>query len=138
MKRIQTRQQCLNELDPPAWGEPPYPSNLVKTCHRLRTKPIGEFTSGDLRIMLGQNIGSEFLLPIALEILSHHPLEEGDFYPGDLLVSVLRLDARVWEKNPSWAEEVGLILAKVDELPREVIDASRVFQAARTRLGKGI
>src|SRR6516165_7980740 len=79
------RQKSLQELEQDNWGEPPYSSYLVTTIHRLRRKPLAEFTTEDLRIMIGQRISLTFLIPLALERLEDQPLAGGDFYPGDLL-----------------------------------------------------
>lgn len=82
--------RTLTEIEGTDWGPAPYQSYLVATCHRLRHKPIGEFTTEDLRIMIGQQIGLPHLVPIALETLEKDPFAQGDFYPGDLLACVLR------------------------------------------------
>ena len=50
-----------------------YDSYLVTTCHELRRKPIGTFSVEDLRIMIGQQIGVPWLLPIAVEVLEEEP-----------------------------------------------------------------
>jgi CDI immunity proteins len=66
----------------------PDASYLVRRCLELRRKPVAEFTTEDLRIMLGQRIGVPILLPIAAAVLADDPLAEGDYFPGDLLHSV--------------------------------------------------
>ncbi|GHJ50947.1 hypothetical protein Nm8I071_02540 [Nonomuraea sp. TT08I-71] len=74
------------------WPDPgPDTSFLVRRCTELRRKPLAEFTVEDLRIMLGQEIGVPALLPLATEVLLRETLAEGDYYPGDLLRTVLRL-----------------------------------------------
>ncbi len=70
---------------------------MIKRCHELRTKPLKDFTVADLRIMIGQQIALQRLVGLALERLRSDPLAEGDCYPGDLLASVLRVDAPFWE-----------------------------------------
>jgi hypothetical protein len=80
----------LEELEGDVWGEPEYDSYLVKTCHRLRKKPIETFSVEDLRIMVGQTIGLEHLLPRVLIVLERDPFAEGDFYPGDLMTALVR------------------------------------------------
>jgi len=89
----------LEQLDKHVWTEPEYDSHLVKTCHQLRKKPLRDFTTEDLRIMVGQNISLEFLIPVAIEQLERNILAEGDFYAGDLLKSVLDSDSKFWIKN---------------------------------------
>jgi hypothetical protein len=58
----------LDVLDPPPWSaELEYNSFLVRRVHELRRKPVGEFTVEDLRIMIGQEIALEVLVPRALQ-----------------------------------------------------------------------
>jgi hypothetical protein len=77
-------------------------SHLVKTCNSLRKKQLKDFSVGDLRIMIGQNIGLEFLIPLALDVLKDNILAEGDFYEGDLLKNVLTSDRKYWEKSTEY------------------------------------
>ncbi len=51
--------------------------------------------------MIGQSIGLEYLVPIALNKLEVDCLAEGDFYPGDLLVSVLSIRSDYWSTHPA-------------------------------------
>jgi hypothetical protein len=85
------RRKSLQQLESQDWGEPNFHSHLVTECHRLRRVPLREFTAENLRIMIGQDIGLSYLVPLALELLSTDPLTEGDFYKGDLLQSLLRV-----------------------------------------------
>jgi CDI immunity proteins len=85
------RNKTLQELEEQDWGEPPFPSYLVRTCHALRRKPLRDFTVEDLRIMIGQNFSLNYLIPLAIEQLRRDPLVAGDYYPGDLLGAVLNL-----------------------------------------------
>ncbi|MCT4639425.1 MAG: contact-dependent growth inhibition system immunity protein [Bacteroidales bacterium] len=91
--------KTLEELENDYWGESNYTSYLVKTCHRLRKISIQDFTIEDLRIMIGQNIGLDYLIPLAIEKLSDNILSEGDFYEGDLLLNVLKSDCNYWKLN---------------------------------------
>ncbi len=98
--------KSLQELEHSDWGEPTYNSYLVTTIHRLRRVPLRQFSVEDLRIMIGQNMGLPYLVPLALEQLRKHPLVEGDFYPGDLLKAVLSADANFWRDHADWRDEV--------------------------------
>jgi hypothetical protein len=49
--------------------------------------------------MIGQQIGLRELVPLALARLRSDPLAAGDHYPGDLLASLLRVDADFWESR---------------------------------------
>lgn len=97
--------KTLDELEGVVWGESNWSSSLVETCHRLRKKPVDEFTVEDLRIMIGQAIGLPYLMPIAVTILESVPLAEGDYYPGDLLTSVV--------SNREWLQRQPLLQTRI-------------------------
>jgi hypothetical protein len=60
--------RALNELDPPDWGgPPPDATGLIANCHAARQKPLNTLTGKDLRILIGQNIGLPYLVPLAME-----------------------------------------------------------------------
>jgi hypothetical protein len=109
-------KRTLDTVDPPAWGPaPPAATSLIKRCHELRTKPLRDFTLEDLRIMIGQQVALNRLVPLALDRLRPDPLVEGDAYPGDLLASVLRVDTAFWE----WSPDVTVEMRKLAEDLRE-------------------
>jgi len=100
MNQDQALERSLEELDGERWGEPDSDAtSLVRDCHRLRTIPIGTLTIGDLRRLLSQHIGTEWLIPLALDRLGDDPLA-GDYYPGDLLNAVLKAEPTHWGGNP--------------------------------------
>jgi hypothetical protein len=100
-------KRTLDTVDPPAWGPAPSDTTpLIRRCHELRTKPLREFTVEDLRIMIGQQVALNRLVPIALDRLRPDPLIEGDCYPGDLLASTLRVDAAFWKRLPDLEVEL--------------------------------
>jgi hypothetical protein len=81
----------------------------------LRTKPLRDFTVEDLRIMIGQQVALNRLVPLALKRLRPDPLMAGDSYPGDLLASVLRVDAAFWD----WSPDLTVEMRKLGEDLRE-------------------
>jgi hypothetical protein len=111
------KTKSLQELEHKDWGEPNFDSHLVQECHRLRRIPLKDFTTEDLRIMIGQNIGLDHLIPLAIEKLKQNPLAEGNFYPGDLLVNVLRADSNFWLKHSDLKTETAQIVDEAFEIP---------------------
>ena len=103
------RGKSLQQLEGEDWGEPNYHTHLVKECHRLRRILLRDFTVENLRLMIGQSIGLKYLVPLALERLQADPYAEGDFYPGDLLVNVLRSDAGFWRRRPELRRQLVAI-----------------------------
>ncbi len=73
-------------------------SFLISECYKLVKKPLKDFEIEDLRIMIGQSIGLKYLIPIAIKVLDHNILAEGDFYEGDLLKSVLTSEKHILEE----------------------------------------
>ena len=112
----------LEELDGEIWGEPELNSHLIVTCHRLRKKPIDEFTTEDLRIMIGQNIGLQFLVSKAVERLENDSLAEGDYYPGDLLNNVITRDPSFYERSPQIVARIVAVAQMVADQLRESQD----------------
>jgi hypothetical protein len=126
--------QCLDELDPPAWGPPSYSSQLVRACHRLRTVPLEDFQTEDFRILIGQGFSLTWLLPLAVELLEREPLIEGDYFPGDLLLNVLRVEERFWEERADLEGRLTVLCRRfsavphgLNEVPEEVGEALKAY-----------
>ncbi|GLZ78494.1 hypothetical protein Afil01_33010 [Actinorhabdospora filicis] len=90
-----------------------------------------ELAIEDLRLLIGQRIGLEFVIPVALERLRDDPLSAGDLYPGDLLTAVLRVLATFWKAQPALACQLREILADVTDRPTEIADAIEAFSTGR-------
>ncbi|SMR71696.1 hypothetical protein SAMN04488030_1026 [Aliiroseovarius halocynthiae] len=88
--------KTLEEIDGQRWGTPCCASYIEATCASLRKKPIGQFTTENLRMMISQDIGTDVLKPFALAVLQDDPMAEGDYYPGDLLEAA----AKRWPDDP--------------------------------------
>jgi hypothetical protein len=122
------RSKSLQQLEEADWGEPIFDSHLVTTVHQLRRKPLNEFSVEDLRIVIGQEIGLPFLVPLAVEQLEQNPLADGDLYEAALLDVVLRVSESFWESHPELSQRmsdvfmrVKNILAVLDDSDRQVI-----------------
>ncbi|MBO0728546.1 MAG: hypothetical protein J2P57_04755 [Acidimicrobiaceae bacterium] len=88
----------IEQIEGVRWADPgPDATSLIRRCLALRRKRLSQFTTEDLRIMLGQHIAVPILLPIAVTVLADNPLAEGDYYPGDLLYAVLQLPEPAWQ-----------------------------------------
>ncbi len=129
------RAASLDELEETTWPPPPDGAgHLQRRCHELRRVPLGQFGVEDVRIMLSQQIGTQFLLPMAVGMLAVSPLAEGDYYPGDLLMAVLQLPKSAWNGHEAAAGVLGQVLAHIDlsnpDLG-EVADAIRDWLANR-------
>lgn len=100
----------LQELENKFWPDFEYPTNLVKRCHDLRKLPLKNFDIDDIRFMIIQNEGNEYLIPMALEALEQNILVEGNLFAGDLLMSVLMASPDFWRRNPPlWKRTYELV-----------------------------
>ena len=82
--------------------------------------------------MIGQNIGLNFLIPLALDELKQNILAEGDFYEGDLLKSVLTSYTDYCKTGKeNWSLVVNLFKEKRKELDynhKELFDYFKDFE----------
>jgi hypothetical protein len=117
--------RCLDELDPPAWGPPPVDATpLVIRCHQLRRKALDALCTDDLRLMIGQRIGLEHLVSVAVDQLDIDPLIDGDLYPGDLLNTVLEaVPQTFWDTHPRL---LARLAAALTGLPQDLADDERL------------
>ncbi|KRE33487.1 contact-dependent growth inhibition system immunity protein [Paenibacillus sp. Soil522] len=116
--------KTLEEIEEVVWGEPQMSSNLVLTAHALRKKPLKDFTAGDLRLMIGQQLSLEHLVPIALDVLGADPFVCGNSYRGDLLEHVLKIPSSFWESNTA-------LYYRLDEI---VTDAQSTIESVKPLL----
>ena len=100
-------KRTLDVVDPPAWGSaPPDAPPLSARCYELRTKPLRDFTTEDLSIMIGQQVALNHLVWPALDHLrSDSPIDDND-YPANLLASLLRVNTAYWERTPDNDQEL--------------------------------
>jgi len=119
------RSKTLEALEKKKWQPADFDSFLVKRTHELRKKALNDFTIEDLRIMIGQQIGLDYLVPLALEVLKGNPFAEGDFYEGDLLQNVLKIESWFWNDNKQyWLTINSLIKSYEREISERKIDTS--------------
>ena len=78
----------------------------LKSYELYSNKDIDTFSSGDVRFMIGQEIGIEHLLPKAFEYLEKDIFLDASYYEGDLLSVVLKLPSKFWKNNPVERDKV--------------------------------
>ncbi|MCH5688927.1 contact-dependent growth inhibition system immunity protein [Niabella sp. W65] len=88
--------KSIEELECDIWKDTEYPTELIRRSYELRKVPITNLDIDDLRLLIGQQIGLKYIVPLALRALSKDILAEGNYYPGDLLKSVLEILKTFW------------------------------------------
>jgi hypothetical protein len=106
--------KTLNELEKNVlkW-QTDFQSGLVQRCLELRDVKLEDFSAEDMRLMIGQGIGLKYIVPLALEILTDNPFIEGDFYRGDLLIAVIKVEQEFWSVNQDLKHELDEIVDDV-------------------------
>ncbi|WP_369263545.1 contact-dependent growth inhibition system immunity protein [Streptomyces sp. R35] len=118
MTRLVNRDLSLEELERDRWSVPSGgETRLMATVRQLRRKPIGGLTVEDTRLLIRQDMGLAYLLPLAVEVLRIDPLAEGDMYEGDLLAAVLTRSAEVWSESAELERDVRLIVSELADVP---------------------
>lgn len=121
--------KSLNELPGEHLGAPPAgATGLVIRCHRLHDVPVKDLTPGDLRVLVSQQFGLVHLVPLAVDLLASDALLDSQYYPGDLLIAVLRVVPDFWREHPDLRRRVDAILERAGKLPQSVMDPLKSFR----------
>jgi hypothetical protein len=73
--------------------------------------------------MIGQQIGLDYLVPLAIETLENDLFAEGNYYEGDLLKSVLSIRTDFWQNNNQhWKTVNELIKNKRQQIAGKKFD----------------
>ena len=124
--------KTLTQLEGEDWGPPTNGSYVVTNGHRLRYKPLTDFTAEDLRFMLGQQISLPLLMPMAIDVLEVEPFAEGDLFPGALLAMALRVDPRFWRDHPRLWYRMNVVVGSLHRvrefMETELLPAAEAFE----------
>ena len=114
-----------------------FDSAMVKRISVLKKKTLNMFTVEDLRLMIGQLEGLNYLIPLAIEVLTQNLFAEGDYYEGDLLQNVLKVNAAFWNENKVLMNAFYLLVAdKKEELLEGGIDFTLFDEVCSTIYSK--
>ena len=103
--------KTLENLEKEVWPKVNFNSHLVTRTSKLRKVPLNEFSIEDLRIMIGQNFGLPYLVPLAIDRLKENVFAEGDLYAGDLLVTVTSVQRQFWIEHPGYKKQLREIIS---------------------------
>ena len=126
--------RTLEQLEACPWPAPEGDSTLmVERCHALRKVPIGHLSPADLRLLLGQDIGVRFLMPLALDLLESDPLIEAEYYPGDLLHAAMSIPGDYWNSH---AVEKQRLVRFAHSARHKLTESTEPMPSARQLLGE--
>ena len=127
------RNKTLENLEKLKWDNSESDSRLIKRTKELRKIPLNTFTTEDLRIMIGQQIGLAYLIPLALDFLKKNLFAEGDLFEGDLLKNVFAIRTEYWDNHKeSWLTLNELTKNRCNEIAEKKFDLSK-FDSSKHR-----
>jgi hypothetical protein len=92
---------------------------MIGRIYVAQAKPLGQLEPGEVRLLLGQQDGLPWIIPLALRFLEEDPLVCGTFYDGDLLEQVLR-NEQIWQANPG---VIPALRAAIEKVEQRAVDA---------------
>lgn len=91
--------KSIEQLENDFWAAREFETGLVEKVHVYRKIPVHELSVEQIRLLIDQNQGLQFLIPKAMEVLKGNILAEGDMYEGDLLSAILSVKSSYWETH---------------------------------------
>jgi hypothetical protein len=77
-------------------------TKVVEDVLVARKIPVAQLMPAQMRLLISQRQGTKYLVPFVVELLEKEPWIEADYYPGDLLALVARLDPGFWPPGNEW------------------------------------
>ncbi|WP_276979930.1 contact-dependent growth inhibition system immunity protein [Flavobacterium filum] len=114
------RQKSIENLEKDFWGQSPKDSTpLVDKVHRLRTIQIEKLEPKNIRLLISQNVGLNFLIPVALDLLRDDIFIDTELFEGDLLKSVITVDNKFWNNNKELKDQLDGLLKSYSNEDKE-------------------
>ena len=114
------KQKSIENLEKEFWGQPPKNSTpLVDKVHRLRTIQIEKLKPKDIRLLIGQNVGLKYLIPVALDILQDDLFVDAKLYEGDVLQKVINVKNDFWDNNKELKQKFDDLLKSCSDADKE-------------------
>lgn len=110
--------------------------SFVERCIELADVPLKRFLPSDLRVMLGQQIAPEYLLPLALAYLEIHPELESEYCEFDLLAFTADQKPTFWRRNPELMAKMEIVLDGAIDKRRKSYMALKKWKASISKAKK--
>ncbi|TIO09147.1 contact-dependent growth inhibition system immunity protein [Mesorhizobium sp.] len=109
---------------------PPYPTSLVEQANIALATPLRDLSREQVRLLISQGFGLEYVVPKAISILIENPLIGVTFYDGDLLMSCLKIPQQFWMENQHLWMEFDAILRSLDQTVSDIGKHRPQFESA--------
>lgn len=129
LSNLADREISIEDLEGDRWPDPPADgTNLVRSVHELRRRPIKDLSVENMARLIGQDVGLRWLVPVALDFLRDTAPDQPvtGWYDDDLLSAVLARKDSLWRSVPELArhlnETVGMLTDVSAYMRRHVDD----------------
>lgn len=128
----------LQQIEKADWGDPETaPTGVIERVLMARRMPIGEMDLFYLRCLIGQDVGMQYLVPRAMDVIEVNPLEETRYYPGDLICSLLGCDPQFWINWPDLRDRLFEVIERLHDVPSTVAKDIEEFRSRMLIRGIG-
>lgn len=117
------KNKAIEELEGVRWPDPPPDvTPLVRTVHAMRKQPIKDLRPDDLARLIGQDVGLQWLLPVALDFLRDTAPDENatGWYDDDLLMAVFTRKESVWRSTPELARHLDMTVRMLSDVSSHI------------------
>jgi hypothetical protein len=119
--------RSLNQVMKLETAPPPYATQMVEQIEIACATPLKDLSVDQVRLLIGQQIGLEFIMPRALYELSKNPLVYASYYQGDLLNACLSVDREFWMQHEGHWYELDTIFKAFRETMKDIENQSLSF-----------
>lgn len=106
----------LEELEGVRWDPPaPGATSLERSVHGLRKRPVNELTGWELARLIGQQVGLDFLVPLAVDRLTTEQDQGRIFLDDDLLTALLSCGDHFRDNDPHLALRLLSFIDSLDD-----------------------
>ncbi|AEV33836.1 hypothetical protein Oweho_2878 [Owenweeksia hongkongensis DSM 17368] len=98
---MKPQEKSIQELENDFWPDlNQYIAGLVERCHRYRKIKLKDLQIHQIKTLLIQDIGSEYLMPIVLERMEYDISEEDDYDGSSFIESIDLFSGEIFKRNP--------------------------------------
>ena len=92
---------------------------MIDQVHRLRIIQIERLEPKEIRLLIGQEVGLKYLIPVAFDILRDDLFIDTELFEGDLLQNVIKVDIDFWDNNNELKNELDDLLKSYSDADKE-------------------
>jgi CDI immunity proteins len=101
--------------------------SLAEECDAAIRTPLMDMTIGQLALLILQEADLVRVMPRAISTIAENPYIMAEHYRGDLLRSVLRVNAAYWAEHQDQWLTMHSILHDIEGINAEIADAKFAF-----------